>query len=51
MNNNRNTVLREPNVKLNPIRSNCDSFAKRRHRILRRDRRRTAMTDYQRCIH
>jgi hypothetical protein len=51
MNHNRNTISRKPNVKLNPIRSNCDRFAKRREGILGRDSRRTAMTDYQRCIH
>jgi hypothetical protein len=51
MNNHRHTVSREPNVKLNPVSSHGDRFAKRSHRIFRRNGGRTAMTNNQWRIH
>jgi len=45
---NRNTIARETNVKLSPIRSNRERLTKRRSGIFRRDRGRAAMTNDQR---
>jgi hypothetical protein len=45
MNDHRNAIACETNVKLNSIRTRRDRFAKRGHRVFRRDGRRSAMTD------
>ena len=47
---NRNTIARQTNVKLNPIRPNRERLTKRSHRIFRRNRRRATMTNNQRTI-
>jgi hypothetical protein len=47
VNDNRNTVARESNVKLNPVSPNRERLTKRRHRIFRRNSRRPTMPNNQ----
>src|SRR5215212_8883992 len=47
----RNTIACETNVKLNSIGSGRNRFTESSHCVFRRDRRRSAMTDDQWCRH